>query len=165
LASSCCESRLRKSVAKLKGNRPGRSTRTVLGPVAKLCCQSSGRFHGSCCSRSRPYPFANAISFLFLVHSAGVFPWLPNHRSEILHPHPMLDGGLLDAHLQLRQPFADLLHPDVPAQDSQRLRHRLVEGFGGHLDRVLGAGQIATGDQAGAEGCSPSGLGLPTGRS
>jgi hypothetical protein len=30
----------------------------------------------------------------------------------------MLDGGLLDAHLQLRQPLADLLYPLVPAQDS-----------------------------------------------
>jgi hypothetical protein len=31
------------------------------------------------------------------------------------------------------------------------LRHRLVEGFRGHLDSVLGAGEDATGDQAGTE--------------
>src|ERR1035438_3210097 len=57
----------------------------------------------------------------------------------------MLDGGLPDAHFQLRQPLADLLHPDVPAQDSQRLRHRLVQRFGGDLDSVIGPGEVATG--------------------
>ena len=92
--------------------------------------------------RSPPSPYASAISFLFLVHSAGVFPCDSSHRLKSFILHPMLDGGLLDAHLQLRQPLADLLHPDVPAQDSQSLRHRLVEGFGGHLDRVLGAGVV-----------------------
>src|ERR1035438_8996393 len=60
--------------------------------------------------------------------------------------------GLSDAHLQLRQALADLLDPHVPAQDSQRLRHRLVEGFGGHLYRVLGAGEVATRRRRSARG-------------
>jgi len=41
----------------------------------------------------------------------------------------VLDGGLPDAHLQFRQPLADFLDPDVPAQDAQRLRHGFVEEF------------------------------------
>src|ERR1022692_3691634 len=40
--------------------------------------------------------------------------------AEVLHPHPVLDRGLLDTHLQLRQPLADLLYPDIPAQDGAR---------------------------------------------
>ena len=64
----------------------------------------------------------------------------------------MLDGALLDTHVQRRQPLADLLDPLVSAQDSQRLRHRLVKGFGGHLDCMLGTGEVAAGDLAGAEG-------------
>src|ERR1022692_1924465 len=77
--------------------------------------------------------------------------------AEILHLHPMLDRGLLDAHLQLRQALSDLLHPHVPAQDSQRLRHRLVQRLRGHLHRVLGAGEVAAGDLAGAEGHAEKG--------
>jgi hypothetical protein len=46
---------------------------------------------------------------------------------------------LIDAHLQLSQPLADLLYPDVAAQDAPRLRDRLVQRLGGDLDRVLGA--------------------------
>src|ERR1039457_2776901 len=106
--------------------------------------------------RSRPSPFANAISFLFLVHSADL-PQALQPPAEILHLHPMLDGGLPDAHFQLRQPLADLLDPDVPAQDSQRLRHRLVQRFRGYFDGVLGPGEVAAGDQAGAEGHAEKG--------
>jgi len=29
-----------------------------------------------------PSPFASANSFLFLVHSAGVFPWLSSYRRK-----------------------------------------------------------------------------------
>jgi hypothetical protein len=84
------------------------------------------------------------------MHSAGVLRLKP--PAEVLNPHPMLDRGLLDPYLQLRQPLADLLYPNVSAQDSQRLRHRLVQLFRGDLDDILGAAQIAAGDQAGKEG-------------
>jgi hypothetical protein len=44
--------------------------------------------------RSRPSPFANANGFRFLLHSAGVFPWLSKPPPEILHPRTMLDAWL-----------------------------------------------------------------------
>ena len=59
-------------------------------------------------------------------------------------------GCLIDAHLQLCQPFTDLLYPHVSA-DSQRLRYRLAQRFRGHLNDVFGGDEIATGDQAGTD--------------
>ena len=47
---------LRKSGAKMKGKRAGRSTGTALGRVAKLSRKSSGLFHGSGCSDSTNPP-------------------------------------------------------------------------------------------------------------
>jgi len=64
----------------------------------------------------------------------------------------MLYGRLLHAPLQLGKAFTDLLDPHVPAQDSQGLRHRLEERFRGNLHRVLSAGEVTTGDQAGTQG-------------
>jgi len=64
----------------------------------------------------------------------------------------MLDGGLVDPYSHLRPAFADLIHPLVVAQDAQRVADRFVEGLGGHLDGVVGAGQIPAGDLARAEG-------------
>lgn len=43
-------------------------------------------------------------------------------------------------------------HSAILAQDRQRLAHGFVQRIGGDLDRALVAGEIAAGDQAGAEG-------------
>src|ERR1039458_7271764 len=64
--------------------------------------------------RSPPSPFRQRQQLPFPCALGGRPALRLQPPPEILHPHPMLDrGGLLDAHLQLRQPLADLLYPHI----------------------------------------------------
>src|ERR1017187_9554759 len=79
-----------------------------------------------------PPPFANANSFLFLVHSAGVFPCDSSHRLKSFIRTLCSTTGCLTRTFNSVSPSPVSSTP--------------------WSHRVPGTGQVATGDQAGAEG-------------